>query len=39
MPRPAGDAQPDAIITKSAQMEPLLAQIRGLLQRSSNVSL
>lgn len=36
---PSGDAQPDAIITKSAQMEPLLAQIRGLLQRSSNVSL
>ena len=38
-PRPAGDAQPDAIIIKSAHMEPLLAQIRGLLQRSSNVSL
>jgi DNA-binding response OmpR family regulator len=38
-PRPAGDVQPDAIITKSAQMEPLLAQIRGLLQRSSNVSI
>jgi CheY-like chemotaxis protein len=38
-PRPPGDAQPDAVITKSAQMEPLLAQIRGLLQRSSNVSL
>jgi DNA-binding response OmpR family regulator len=37
--RPRGDVQPDAIITKSAQMEPLLAQIRGLLQRSSNVSL
>jgi CheY-like chemotaxis protein len=38
-PRPGGDVQPDAIITKSAQMEPLLEQIRGLLQRSSNVSL
>ena len=38
-PRPAGDAQPDAIVAKSAQMEPLLAQIRGLLQRSSDVPL
>jgi CheY-like chemotaxis protein len=41
-PRPGGlgeSVQPDAIIIKSAQMEPLLEQIRGLLQRSSNVSL
>jgi len=38
-PAPAGDVQPDAIIMKSAQMDPLLAQIRDLLQRSSNVSI
>lgn len=38
-PRPAGDVQPDAIITKSSHMEPLLAEIRGLLQRSNDVSL
>ena len=38
-PRPAGNVQPDAVIIKSAQMEPLLTEIRGLLQRSSNVSL
>jgi CheY-like chemotaxis protein len=40
-PRPGGPGgvQPDAVIIKSAQMEPLLEQIRGLLQRSSNVSL
>jgi two-component system OmpR family response regulator len=38
-PRPAGHPQPDAVLTKSAQMEPLLAEIRGLLQRSRSVSL
>ena len=37
--RPAGHVQPDAVIIKSAQMEPLLTEIRGLLQRSSGVSL
>ena len=36
---PSGDVQPDAIITKSAQMDPLLTQIRGLLHRATNVSL
>ncbi len=38
-PRPAGNVQPDAVVIKSAQMEPLLTEIRGLLQRSSGVSL
>lgn len=33
-PRPGGDIQPDAVITKSAQIEPLLAEIRSLLRRS-----
>ena len=37
--RPGSNVQPDAIIIKSAQMEPLLEEISGLLRRSSNVSL
>jgi CheY-like chemotaxis protein len=37
--RPAGRVQPDAVVVKSAQMEPLLAEIRGLLQRPTRVSL
>lgn len=36
-PRPGGDIQPDAVITKSAQIEPLLAEIRSLL-RSSGIA-
>jgi CheY-like chemotaxis protein len=37
-PRPAGGAQPDAVVMKSARMEPLLDEIRDLLQRSGTVS-
>jgi CheY-like chemotaxis protein len=36
--RPAGGAQPDAMVMKSARMEPLLDEIRDLLQRSGTVS-
>ena len=37
--RPSGRVQPDAIIAKSAHMQPLLEEIRGLLQRTGYVSL
>jgi CheY-like chemotaxis protein len=37
-PRPGGSIQPDAVIAKSAQIEPLLAQIRSLLESSGFAS-